>query len=85
MYQMGQMKYKLKPFGFSIHRCIDGFNRRILWFKVASTNNNPMVIASYFIHCFNNVKKVPKVIQADRETFMHVVGNVISEGMIKTY
>ena len=59
---------KLKPFGFAIHGCIDGFSRRILWLKVASTNNNPKVIASYFINCFNSVKKVQKVIRADRGT-----------------
>ena len=35
---------KLKPFGFAIHGCIDGFSRRILWLKVGSTNNNPKVI-----------------------------------------
>ena len=25
---------KLKPFGFEIHRCIDGYSRRVLWFNV---------------------------------------------------
>ena len=59
---------KLKPFGFSIHRYIDGFSCRILWLKVTLTNNNSKVIASYFIHCLNSVKKVSKVIQEDRGT-----------------
>ena len=40
---------KLKPYGFPIHGCIDGFSRRIIWLNVARTNNNPAVIAKFFI------------------------------------
>ena len=29
---------KLKSFGFSIHGCLDGFSRRILWLEVGTTN-----------------------------------------------
>ena len=36
---------KLKPYGFPVHGCIDGFSRRILWLEVGRTNNNPAVIA----------------------------------------
>jgi hypothetical protein len=42
---------KLKPFGFAIHGCIDGFSRRIMWLQVSSTNNNPRVIGGYFLQC----------------------------------
>ncbi|XP_069131729.1 uncharacterized protein [Argopecten irradians] len=42
---------KLKPFGFCIHGCIDGYSRKVLWFEVASTNNNPSVIAKYYLDC----------------------------------
>ncbi|XP_032228118.2 uncharacterized protein LOC116611723 [Nematostella vectensis] len=41
---------KLKPFGFCIHGTIDGYSRRILWLKVGVTNNDPYVIATYFIN-----------------------------------
>ena len=34
----------LKPFGFSVHSCVDGFSRRLLWLKVGPTNKNPEVI-----------------------------------------
>ena len=34
---------KLKTFGFPIHRCIDGFSRKLMWL-VASTSNNDIVI-----------------------------------------
>lgn len=40
---------KLKPFGFSVHGCIDGFSRRLLWLEVGPTNKNPEVIAKYYL------------------------------------
>ena len=40
---------KLKLFDFSIHSCVDGFSRRILWLEVQQSNKNPRVVASYFI------------------------------------
>ncbi len=36
---------KLKTFGFSVHGCIDGYSRRILWLEVGPTNKDPFVIA----------------------------------------
>ena len=42
---------KLKSFGFPIHSCIDGYSRKILWLNVSPTNNDPQVIATYFIEC----------------------------------
>ena len=39
----------LKPFGFYIHGCIDGFSRKIIWLHVANTNKEPAVIAYYFL------------------------------------
>ena len=59
---------KQKPFGFAIHGCIDGFSRKIIWLRVASNNNDPKVIASYFISCLSKLKLGPKVIRADRGT-----------------
>ena len=46
---------KLKPFGFSIHGCIDGYSRRIMWLEVGTSNNDPTVIARYFIDCITEV------------------------------
>ena len=42
---------KLKLFGFAIHGAIDGYNWKILWLFVGSSNNNPKVIAYYFVNC----------------------------------
>ena len=57
---------KLKPYGFPIHGAIDGYSRRILWLKVASSNNNPKFIASYFLETVENLSLIPRCIRADR-------------------
>ena len=36
---------KLKPFGFPIDGCIDGWSRKIMWLQVVRSNNNPKVPA----------------------------------------
>lgn len=40
---------KLKPFGFPIHGCIDGWSRKILWLYVTRSNNQPNNIAAYYL------------------------------------
>lgn len=35
---------KLKPYGFGISGCIDGYSRKIIWLKVGQTNNDSQVI-----------------------------------------
>ena len=59
---------KLKPFGFCIHGCIDGYSRRVMWLEVASTNNNPAVVAKYFLDCVSYVKCVPRILRSDMGT-----------------
>ncbi|XP_069114180.1 uncharacterized protein [Argopecten irradians] len=59
---------KLKPYGFPIHGCIDGFSRRILWLAVAYTNNDPRVVAQNFLTCVKKLKGCPLVVQADPGT-----------------
>jgi len=59
---------KLKPFGLCVHGCIDGFSRRILWLRVAATNNDPYVICSYFATYCKGVGGIPHMIRADRGT-----------------
>jgi hypothetical protein len=56
---------KLKPFGLCIHGCIDGYSRRILWLKVAHTNNNPDVIAHYYVQCVQSLGVCPTVLRTD--------------------
>lgn len=64
---------KLKPFGFAIHVCIDGFSRKIIWLKVGSTNNNPEVIAYYYLKAIKKLKIVPSVIRSDHGTENNLV------------
>jgi len=59
---------KLKRFGFCIHGCIDGFSRKILWLQVASTNNSPNVVASYFINQVAALKGSALTVRGDRGT-----------------
>lgn len=56
---------KLKPFGFCIHGAIDGYSRRILWLKVGFSNNDPWIIASYFIKYVRLHEKTATVIRGD--------------------
>ena len=59
---------KLKPFGFSIHGCIDGFSRRLIWLEVAATNKNPHVIANYYVQAAKQLKGIPVRIRCDDGT-----------------
>ena len=36
---------KLKRFGFSVHGCIDGFSRKLIWVEVRSSNKVPEIIS----------------------------------------
>ena len=52
---------KLKPFGFGIHGAIDGYSRRIMWLEVGPSNNDPSVIAQYYIDCGRQIGGAPKI------------------------
>lgn len=49
---------KIKRFGFAIHGCIDGYSKRVIWLHVASTNNDPNVIAFYYLILPEHSKKI---------------------------
>ena len=59
---------KLKPYGFSIHGCIDDFSRRILWLQVQRSNKNPKVIARYFFDYVKATEGCPIRLLTDRGT-----------------
>lgn len=56
---------KLKPFGLAISGCIDGFSRKVLWLECGPTNNNPTVIAHYFMSCVRNLGVIPMRLRTD--------------------
>ena len=59
---------KLKPFGFCVHGAIDGFSRRILWLEVASSNNDPRIIAQYYLDCVRQLGGTARIVRGDRGT-----------------
>ena len=59
---------KLKPYGFSVHGCIDGFSRRIIRLETGPSNKDPEIIASYFISTVKNINGVPRKIRSDDGT-----------------
>ena len=47
---------KIKPYGFAIHGAIDGLSRKVIWLRVASSNNNLKVAASYYMDLYKAVE-----------------------------
>lgn len=64
---------KLKPYGIAINGCIDGFSRRVIWLKASYTNNNPRVVAGYFLRKVESLGGCPALVWADRGTENGVV------------
>ena len=59
---------KLKPFGFSIHGCIDGFSRYLIWIEVTSSNKKPELIAKFYLDAVKSLEGIPLQIKADNGT-----------------
>lgn len=59
---------KLKRYGLCVHGCIDGFSRRIMWLKAASTNNDPFVVCNYYVENAHILNGIPCIVRADRGT-----------------
>lgn len=59
---------KLKRFGIAIHGCIDGYSRHLIWLKAGRTNNDPLVIANYYLAAVEDVGGCPAKIRADKGT-----------------
>jgi hypothetical protein len=63
----------LKTFGFSIHGCIDGFSRRLIWLEVGPTNKNPQVIGKYYLDAILQIGGVPQKMRSDDGTENSIV------------
>lgn len=59
---------KLKPFGFPIHGCIDGFSRKILWLFVTRSNNDPEIIANAYLQSVKEHGGCPSGLRSDLGT-----------------
>lgn len=69
---------KLKPYGFPIHGCIDGFSRRLIWLKVSRTNNNPSVVGGFFLEAVQHEGGCPAILRTDNGTENTVMASVQS-------
>ena len=59
---------KLKPYGFSIDGCINGYSRIIIWLGVSASNKCPDLIAYYYLTAAKNLNGTPKFIKSDYGT-----------------
>ena len=59
---------KLKRWGFAIHGCIDGFSRKLLWLIVASSNNDPLIVANFYLNCIKKHGSCPRTLRMDKGT-----------------
>lgn len=67
---------KLKPFGIAINGAIDGYSRKILWLEASNTNNNPRVVARYFINYIRKLKRVPRVVRSDHGSENSIIKDI---------
>ena len=67
---------KLKPFGFSIHGCVDGCSRRIIWLEVQRSNKNPKCIAKYFLNHVKAARGCPVRVYTDPGTENGLVAGI---------
>lgn len=56
---------KLKPYGFPIHGCIDGWSRKIMWLRLVRSNNLPETAASHFVDCVDDYGGCPVKLRTD--------------------
>ncbi|XP_029991327.1 uncharacterized protein LOC115420206 [Sphaeramia orbicularis] len=54
--------------GFALNGCIDGFSRRLMWLETGPSNNNPAVVAHYFVECVRTLEVVPMHMRTDCRT-----------------
>ena len=59
---------KLKSFGFSLHGCIDGISRRLIWLEVSSSNKKPEIIGKFYLDAVRQLQNIPKKLKADDGT-----------------
>lgn len=57
---------KLKPFGFSIHGCMDGWSRKLFWLVLLATNKNPDVVSCLYLKAVKKLGHAPVIIRLDK-------------------
>ena len=59
---------QLKPLGFSVHDCLDGFSRKLIWLRAGWSNRNPDVIAHYYSDAISELGGAPNIMKGDDGT-----------------
>ena len=59
---------KLRPYGFGVSGCIDGYSRKLIWVNIYTTNSDPKVIGGYYIEAIEKLGGCPTCIRGDRGT-----------------
>ena len=59
---------KLKPYGFPIHGCIDGWSRKVLWLTLARSNNDPNIPATIYLETVAELGGCPRKLRSDCAT-----------------
>lgn len=67
---------KLKPFGIAIHGAIDGYSRKLLWLEACYSNNDPRIVAGYYINFLKRMRRVPRRVRGDAGTENVVVRDI---------
>ena len=55
---------------------MDGFSRKIIWLFVGLINNDPLVIAWYYLKLAKENRVVPRLVRADRGCENDVLGGI---------
>ena len=55
---------------------MDGFSRKIIWLFVGSSNNDPPIIASYYLKLVRENRVVPRLVRADRGSENSELGGI---------
>ena len=69
---------KLKPFGFPIHGCIDGWSRKIMWRYVTRSNNQPNYVAAYYLDAVEEYGRCPVDLVMDLGTENGIMAGIQS-------
>ena len=57
---------------------MDGFSRRLIWLKVSRTNNDPAVVAVFFLEAVQIAGGCPTILRTDNGTENTVMASVQS-------
>jgi hypothetical protein len=67
--RMAHRWIRLKPFGFAIHWAVEQYSRSTLYLEVATSNNDPQVVAKCYLDTITSLCGIVQTIMSDRGTY----------------